>query len=204
MLTQRRARETGRRKRSVRTQLLDAARRLYLQHGVPGVTARAVAARAGCSPTAIYLYYASVGDLLEQLRLEGHARLAERLRAVPADLPAPERIRRMGRAYWRFGLENPRYYDLMFGVRPERPGRETVRREMHTLLLLLDAVKAGIERGELRRDLDPLVATNTLWAHIHGVTALAAAGLLVETAAGHQTEVLEATLAAALRGVVPG
>ena len=89
-------------------------------------------------------------------------------------------------------------------VRPERPGRETVRREMSTLLLLLDAVKAGIERGELRRDLDPLVATNTLWAHIHGVTALAVAGLLVETAAGHQTEVLEATLAAALRGVVPG
>jgi hypothetical protein len=44
--------------------------------------------------------------------------------------------------------------------------------------------------GEIRRDLDPMVVTNALWAKVHGVTSLAVSGLLVQTVA-EQTRVLE-------------
>jgi hypothetical protein len=81
--------------------------------------------------------------------------------------------------------------------------REAVQREMFTLLLLRDVVVAGIAGGELRRDLDPLVVTNALWAEIHGVTSLTIAGLLVETSAGHADAVLDAVLDGALRWLAP-
>jgi len=64
-------------------------------------------------------------------------------------------------------------------------------------------VQAGIATSALRRDLDPAVATNALWAEIHGITALAVAGLLMETAAGHADDVLEAVQDAAERWLLP-
>jgi AcrR family transcriptional regulator len=191
------ARRPRRGRQPIRTALLKAARRLYLAHGAEGVSARRLAREVGCSPTAIYLYYRSVGDLLEHLRMEGHARLSSSLRAVTGG-DAIERLRAMGRAYFQFGKDNPSYYVLMFSLRPsDMPGREAVQREMQTLLVVRDAVQAGMQAGELRPG-DATVVANALWAQVHGVTALAVSGLLLATAAGHDAEVLEAVLEGAL------
>jgi AcrR family transcriptional regulator len=198
MLTPRPRPAAGARRPSVRAAILRAARRLYFAHGIDGVSARRIAREVGCSPTAIYLYYRNIDDLLQHLRMEGHARLAERLRAVDPALPAVERVLAMGRAYFEFGVSEPRYYDLMFHVRIAGPHRrEAVQREMYTLLLLRDAVRSGLERGELRRGHDPMVVTNALWAEVHGVTSLAVSGLLLETAPGSHEAILEAVLASA-------
>src|SRR5438876_327873 len=108
--------------------------------------------------------------------MEGHALLAGCLRRVDPALPAIEQVRAMGRAYYEFGMKHPHYYALMFSVRStETPRREAVHREMQTLMLLRDVVRTGMDRRELRRDLDVMVATNALWAQIHGLTASAAA-----------------------------
>jgi len=189
---------------AARAAILGAARRLYVAHGASGVSARKIARELGCSPTAIYLYYPSIPDIIEHLRMEGHGLLAARLRRVDPKLPTLERVRAMGRAYWRFALEHRGYYALMFTLRAaETPRREAVQREMATLFILRDVVVRGIEAGELRRDLDPTVVTNVLWAKIHGVAALAVSGLLVQTAPGHREEVLEAMLESAARWLAP-
>jgi AcrR family transcriptional regulator len=194
----------ARRRGGLREAILDAARRLYVAHGVDGVSARKIARAVGVSPTAIYLHYRNIGDLVEHLRMEGHALLARALRQAGARRSALERVRAMGQAYYRFGLENRGYYALMFSLRAEdTPRREAVQREMLTLMLLRDVVASGMATGEIRRDLDPLVVTNVLWGNIHGVTALAVSGLLPETAAGHQDEVLAATLESAIRWITP-
>ena len=187
----------------LRAALLASARRLHFAHGPEGVSARRITQAVGVSATALYLHFTGIEDVLDQLRIEGHEVLARYLRSADPKLPAPARIREMGRAYYRFGLENPRYFNLMFGPRAGARHRESVQREMFTLLLLRDAVQAGIATGTLRRDLDASVATNALWAEIHGITALAVAGLLVETSAGHADEVLEAVLDSAERWLVP-
>lgn len=180
-----------------------AARRLYLAHGLEGVSARKIAREVGCSPTAIYLYYRSTAELLEHLRMEGHAILAGALRDAARTPDAVERLRAMGRAYAAFGRSHPSFYVLMFGLRPaEMPRRAAVQREMSTLLVVRDAVAAGMQAGGLRAG-DPTVVANALWAQIHGVTALAVSGLLLETATGQQDEVLEAVLDAALAALRP-
>ncbi len=203
MLTSRARRGGVRAKpRDARAAILDAARRLYRTHGVAGVSARKIAAAVGLSPTAIYVHYRNMDDVLDQLRMEGHRLLARYLEAAAPQAPALERIRAMGRAYWRFALEHRDHHALMFAPHRGAAGRAAVQREMFTLMLR-DVVRAGVERGEIRADVDVMVATNALWAQVHGVTALAVADLLVETAPGDQAEVLEAVLDAAVRWLRP-
>jgi AcrR family transcriptional regulator len=180
--------------------ILDAARALCFAHGADGISARKIAARVGCSATTIYLYYRNLDDVLHHLRMEGHALLAAAFAGVDPRRSALERVRAMGRAYYRFGLAQRGYFDLMFSLRPAAASRrDVVQREMYTLMLLRDVVTHGIDTGEIRRDLDPMVATNALWAEIHGVTVLAVSGMLMQTAAGHHEEVLEAVLEGAVR-----
>lgn len=193
-----------RRAGTTRAAILRAARRLYFAHGPDGVSARKIAQAVGVSPTAIYLYFRSIGDLLEHLRMEGHAILSARLRDAGVGATALDRVRAMGRAYLRFGLEHPQYYALMFRLRAaDGAPRAAVQREMYTLMLLRDVVQSGIERQEIRRDLDVMVVTNVLWANIHGLTALALSGLLVETAPGQQDAVLDGLLDSAVAWLTP-
>ena len=172
--------------------ILDAARRLYFAHGSDGLSARKIASAVGVSPTALYLHYRGMDDVLHALRMEGHGKLADYLRAVDATLPALERLREMGRAYHRFGMENRQYYALMFlGSGADAPRREVVQQELFTLMLLRDAVTSGMGAGEIRRDLDPMTVTTALWTQVHGVTALAVSGLLVQSTYDEQVAVLE-------------
>jgi AcrR family transcriptional regulator len=172
--------------------ILDAARRLYFAHGPDGVSARKIASAVGVSPTALYLHYRGIADVLHALRMEGHAKLAAYLRDVDASLPALERLREMGRAYHRFGMENRHYYELMFlGRGADAPGREVVQQELFTLMMLRDAVTSGMGAGEIRRDLDPMTVTTALWTQVHGVTSLAVSGLLVQSTYDEQVAVLE-------------
>ena len=179
----------------IRTRILDAARAITLAEGPHGVSARKIAQRVGCSATAIYLYYRSIDDLLHHLRMEGFEVLVRYLRDVDSTLEPVERVVAMGRQYWRFGREHANAYELMFLHRFRRtPRPEVVQREIYALMLLRDVVKEGIDGGAFRRDLDLMATTNALWAEIHGLTSLAVSGRLLQTAAGHDQDVLETVL----------
>jgi AcrR family transcriptional regulator len=188
----------------LKRRILAAARRLYFAHGVEGVSARKVAAAVGVSPTAIYLHFHGIDDLLHALRMEGHGLLATYLRAVDTRLPALERLAEMGRAYHRFGMEHRAYYELMFVTRSATPARrEAIQQELFTLMLLRDAVTAGIAARELRDDLDPMVVTTALWTNVHGVTSLAVSGVLPQTTPEEHAAVLEGLFDAARAWLTP-
>ena len=184
--------------------ILDAARTLCFADGVAGISARKIARRVGCSATAIYLHYRNLGDVLHHLRMEGHRLLAEYFRSVDPTLPPRERLREMGRAYHRFGLEHPNYYELMFLHRlPEPVAPEFVEQEMFTLLLVRDAVKMGQDAGAFRRDLEPFLIAHRLWSTMHGFTSLAVVGLLMRTAGGREAALLDGALESLDRYLVP-
>jgi AcrR family transcriptional regulator len=193
-----------RRPDGLKAAILDAARRICFAEGVDGISARKIARQVGCSATAIYLHYEHVDDVLHHLRMEGHALLAEHFRGVDAGLAPVERLREMGRAYYRFGVEHPNHYELMFlhrlkgGMR-----REFVQQEIFTLLLVRDAVKSGQDAGAVRADLDPLVLAHGLWSTMHGLTSLAVSGLLIRTAPDHEPALLEGALESIARWVRP-
>ena len=183
--------------------ILDAARRLCFAEGADGVSARKIARQVGCSATAIYLYYRNIDDVLHHLRMEGHALLADYFRRVDTSLEPAARLLEMGRAYYRFGIEHPKYYELMFLSRfEETPRREFTQREIFTLLLVRDVVKEAIDSATIRRDLDPMILANALWSNVHGLTSLAVTGLLLQTAARAE-EVLDAVLMEIARFLLP-
>ena len=183
------------RKQNLREAILDAARKLCFAEGVDGVSARKIAREIGCSATAIYGYYRNIDDVLHHLRMEGHALLADSFQRVNDSLPPMERLRELGRAYYRFAIEHPKYYEVMFLSRfRDAPRREFVQREIFTLLLLRDVVKDGIDAGILRDDLDPMTLANAIWSQIHGLASLTISGLLFVTAPANARDLPDAVL----------
>ena len=179
----------------IRKRILAAARAIAAEEGPHGISARKIAQRVGCSATAIYLYFRSIDDLLHHLRMEGFEVLVRHLRDIDPNLAPIDRIIAMGRQYWRFGREHPNTYELLFFHRFRRtPRPEVVQREIYALMLLRDIVKEGLESGAFRPDLELMATTNALWAEIHGITSLAVSGRLLQTAPGHDEEVLETML----------
>lgn len=98
----------------LRLDLLDAAAELMAETG-EAVSLRAIAARAGVSPTAVYRHFDDHLDLLRAAVLycweEFDAALGEEM----ARYPEPhERLRHTGRAYVRFAMEQSGKYQVLF------------------------------------------------------------------------------------------
>jgi AcrR family transcriptional regulator len=157
---------------ATRERMLGAARDLFLEAGREGVAVRAVAARVGVTPMALYRHFRDREALLEAVVEQGHAIFLGYLqRALAA--PTPEaRLARAGEEYLRFALDHPRDYAVMF-MEPTAPHW----RDVATFRFLVDRVRECASSGVLETD-DPEDTALTLWAHVHGLTSLHLAGKL--------------------------
>src|SRR5208283_2592242 len=83
------------------TALMDAARELLLELGDQDrLSVRAVTARAGVTPNALYLHFANKEELLSAVMVAGYKELRTSLNAaVPSDADPVEQLRAFGRAY---------------------------------------------------------------------------------------------------------
>ena len=162
---------------------------------------RKIAGSVGCSATSIYLHFENKDALTHALISEGMDRLHARLSAVGAPAPAA-RLEALARAYVRFGLENPEYYEVMFQLHPERMARypaEDYRRARRNVELFGEALEAGLEDGTLASPNPPEVAAAVLWTALHGLVSLHLARRVDVKIAGD--ELVEAAVAQLLRGV---
>ena len=161
-----------------REKILDAARELFASEGYDGVSMRQVAQEIEYSPTAIYVHFRDKEQLFLELCHSDYRRLAESFGQL-AQIPDPvERIRRIGEAYMKFGLENPNHYRMMFmTAHPqltedlEALGKGNPEEDAYEFLRLTvqDAMQAGAFRPELT---DVHLIAQTLWAGVHGVVSL--------------------------------
>src|SRR5262249_15993754 len=95
-------------KEDLRRMILDVAGELILEQGYEGFSMRRVAERIGYSATTIYRYYEDKDDLLFAVINEGFSEFARQLRGAAEGARDPlKRLEALGRAYIRFGLENP-------------------------------------------------------------------------------------------------
>jgi AcrR family transcriptional regulator len=163
-------------KEALRQAILAAAGELFLAHGYEGFSLRQVAERVGYSPTTIYLYFADKDELLFTVVLEGFERFGRMLEEAYASTNEHSaRLEALGRAYIRFGLENPTHYRLMFMQRSEfllrpRPGGR--KPTIDSFGVLFRAVEEALAEGVLKPT-EPLVVAQLLWAGVHGIVALA-------------------------------
>ena len=157
-----------------RSDILTAAREVYLEGGIDALTMRTLAGRVGVTATALYRHFSNKEEILTQVIEQGLDVFANYLnRSLAASTPW-ERFQKSGQEYLRFALEHPRYYETLFMSSARQDIGDCTdldARRAATFQFLVDRVTECMEAGLLRRD-DPTEAALTTWAHSHGLVTL--------------------------------
>jgi AcrR family transcriptional regulator len=103
-----------RHKESLKKEILDAAKELFIKDGFSATSIRKIAQKIEISPTTIYLYYKDKAEIAFELHLEGFRKLGEMFKVINNIDHPMERLKAMGRTYIQFALENKDFYELMF------------------------------------------------------------------------------------------
>jgi AcrR family transcriptional regulator len=160
----------------LRIALMDAARELLLELGDQDrLSVRAVTARAGVTPNALYMHFSSKDELLSAVMIAGYGELRTFLSAAVApDADPVAQLRAFSRAYIEFAAARPGIYRVLFmtklreGVPIPVPGAPSGLDEgVDTFNDLLQIVTRCLPDGA-----DPFTQSAYMWAGLHGFVAL--------------------------------
>lgn len=167
-----------RERQDVRQRIMDAARELFVEHGIEAVSMRRIAERIEYSPTAIYAHFADKDDLLRELCQADFLSLAGAFQQI-ATVPDPiDRLRAIGRAYLEFAVAYPNHYRFMFMTPHPEPDPETLLAtkgypERDAYAFLLATVQDGVAQGRFREEHgDPELIAQLAWGSLHGIISL--------------------------------
>ena len=159
-------------------EILEAARELFLQHGVESVSTRQIAARVGISQTALYVYFKNKGELLDRLTEGAFGKLGDALQHVSDRHSDPvDFLRAWIPEYIRFGLKHPDEYRLTFLLRDGRhpgllPQEQRQTEGLKVFSIFRARLAAAQMSGALRSSASPQALAQSLWAAMHGLVAL--------------------------------
>jgi AcrR family transcriptional regulator len=151
---------------NLRAALLRAAMESLEESGETALSLRAVARRAGVSPTAPYRHYADREALVSAVAALGYRELAEQLAAAHPSPSTPEQLARVATAYVQFALERPALFRVMFGEPCDRDNDERVT----ATAAVSQYVRAIVERTFPQADAEAL--GTAIWALVHGLAFL--------------------------------
>jgi AcrR family transcriptional regulator len=159
---------------SRRGEILEAAKRLFIEEGFANATMRRIAGEVGVSPTALYLHFADKEAILQAIADDYFSELLVKLQETRAlEGPPLTRLRAGLRAYLEFGLERVDEYRLTFQSRVIRAATpicaENDVAEMSFQVLehtVEDLVAAGVFRAG-----DTVTIAETIWCCLHGLTS---------------------------------
>lgn len=165
----------------LREEILAATGRLLAEHGDENaVSIRMIADAVGVTPPSIYLHFPDKDALIEAVCEERFQQFDEALEKAGAPYDDPlEALRARGRAYVRFGLENPEHYRVLFMTRHDRemcaddlvaPGPDSgagARAFAH----LVEAVTRAADAGAIVTR-DPVLTGIHIWSGFHGLVSL--------------------------------
>lgn len=141
---------------------------------------RAIAGRLGVSAPAIYHHFADKKALIQTLVVTDlHTLAAAFARAQRVKDPI-DRLRELGLAYVRFGLENPQLYRLLFMTPDLKTEAEqgikeameaTPEQDAYGIVRTCAEAAIGADRfGPRYRDPDQVA--QSLWGTVHGIVSL--------------------------------
>lgn len=164
----------GEQRQELRELLLRAAADLFSSAGPGGVSLRAVSRSVGASTTVVYSHFGSKAGLVLALYDHGFGMLKDRIAtATTTVVDAPSGVRQAAQEYRRFAIENPHFYELMYGPQIRHllptPDDRTAARPIQELLT--SVFRQGQETGEFSSS-DPSDQARDLWAVMHGVVSL--------------------------------
>jgi AcrR family transcriptional regulator len=152
--------------------LTGAALGLVQEKGPKGFTLREVARRAGVSTAAPYRHFADKAQLLAAVATLGFVQLHETLTATAAETAdLSQQVLDMGRAYVRWAVTHPDYYQVMFGAELDKTDPDLRTAGSRAFDDLLDAI-ARCQHANLLPAGNPRDIAGPAWSLLHGVATL--------------------------------
>jgi len=174
-IADRRQREKEQRK----TEIVDAAERLFFSRSYEDVSMEEIAREVDLNKATIYLYFKNKEALFATIVLRGVQILKEKYTAcMEKKVPGIVKVALMGQAYYRFSQEYPDYLRLIHFYGSERfsgenPYTAEIGKGYGTCRLILrDAIQEGIEDGTIRADLDPFLTSMYLMISFMGILSM--------------------------------
>ena len=162
-------------KEELKTLILRAAQKLFVDKGIEQTTIRSIADAIDYSVGTVYVYFKDKNAILYALHAQGFQELGRQF-AVLANVVNPmERLRAMGLVYIRFALANQEMYELMFSVKAPINylcDTETDWDEgAAAFSTLRDTVSACLGAGYFAGH-SPEPLTYLIWSTVHGLCSL--------------------------------
>jgi AcrR family transcriptional regulator len=155
----------------VQSEILEAAREIFVKEGYDGFSMRILADRIGYSAAATYRHFKSKGEIFQRLADESFSALmqaSDGVKLIESEDPV-NRLKRGMLAYVDFGLQNPDHYRIAFLL--HRPDATEAPKPTPAYAGLKSRVQACIDAGRFRAENLELMA-QSLWAAVHGITSL--------------------------------
>jgi AcrR family transcriptional regulator len=162
-----------------KTRLLAEARDLYLEAGFARFSLREVARRVGVSAPAVYRHYDSKEALLREVCAAGFRQFGSYLLQSLSEPTPRDRLVKSGELYFRFAMENPRDYRVIFmgGAEDFMSKADAEGAPDPTFQFLVDRVRECMQTRVLKKGNETEVAA-IIWSHVHGLVSLRLSGHL--------------------------
>lgn len=171
-----------RRRQRVRTAILDAAERVFSTEGEAGLSIRRLADEIDYSPAAIYKYFGSKEELLDELKESFFERLMSTVdKAALTSLPFEARVRQCFAKYVETAIARPHHYAAAFSSTTEAATEADEAaywdefeksHKGQAFMVVVGLVREGQEIGVFDTSFDPFIAAKSLWASMHGIALL--------------------------------
>src|SRR6266496_936689 len=162
-----------REKKDMRSLILDAARKIFLEKGYYQASMRNIAEAIEYSAGTIYLYFKDKDEIFHALHEEGFRRMLEKMQPLEHVTDPFERLKAMGLVYLEFAKNNKDFYDLMFIMQAPIKHEDKEGWQMgHRTLDYLQNVLSQCQANGRFKNLDIEYLSFTIWSTMHGMCAL--------------------------------
>jgi len=165
-----------RRRQRVRDSILHAAERMIAKEGEDGLSIRRLAEEIDYSPAAIYKYFGSKEELVDELKEAFFARILTHVDKVQySEDPFESRAHQCLRVYIEEALEKPHQYLGAFsGVVDPTDSHEIESNKARAFDYLISMVSEGQALGHFDPSRDAVTVAKSVWACCHGAASLLA------------------------------
>jgi len=167
-------------KRNLKNKLLKAAEKRIQGGGIGALSLRKLAKDAGVTTMATYHHFANKEALLIEIAIKGFDELAEDMSEASIKATSPKQaVTGIMRAYFRFALEKPDIYHLMFGR--EIQGKQLIpgfkKAANRSFYIMADAIKDHLDNSGHKVDADAVGLS--FWGTLHGLVCLVTDGTIL-------------------------
>lgn len=165
-----------------RKNIAKAAEQLFMVKGIENTSMDDIAKKAGYSKATLYVYFKNKEELISVLVLESMQKLYDYIRlALEENSGTKERYKGICDGLVKYQEEYPFYFKTVLETihidfetthfLPEEKETFTIGEKINALLI--DFIEKGMERGEIRADIDGLPTIFSFWGMLSGLIQIA-------------------------------